>query len=309
MAGSAYFGAVLAAMDERLALSGLTVYLTQDLEELPSYGPDVVAFVIGDELARVPAYVARVLAVFKNHHSRPAPTSNFVRQPSWVNFWSGVSYLRLWAHHLRGAVRGRGSAPMWTVPTGVLNQVELPLKPIDARATDLFFAGSVTHTPNASALKNRVAPKVQSRLAMVRAANELAEAHPEIAVELITTPAFTDSVGADPEVYSRKLMDARLALVPRGTTPDTFRLWEALRYGVVPIVDASPGRTYFYDGAPLVTVRRWRELERVVPGLLNDPERLEALHQRCLDWWRTRGSPEAVGGYMAARLGELAVAS
>jgi hypothetical protein len=311
MVGSAYFGAVLAAMDERLAAGGLTVYLTQDLEALPSYGPDVVALVVGDELARIPAYAHRVRATFKNHSARPVLTSNFLREPSWVNLWWGASYLRAWRHHLPGALArrraaGGRAAPIWMLPTGVLNQCELELKPIEARATDVFFAGSVTHMPNASRLKNSVAPKVRSRVAMVRAADALAAAHADVVVQLTTTSAFADSIEADPDVYSRRLMDARLALVPRGTTADTFRFWEALRYGAVPIVDAPPRHPFFYDGAPVVRVSRWRDLGEVIPPLLKDPDRLRALHERSLDWWRTRGSPEAVGGYMARRLDELA---
>jgi hypothetical protein len=109
-------------------------------------------------------------------------------------------------------------------------------------------------------------------------------------------------MAADAAAYSRKLMDARIALVPRGTTADTARFWQALRYGCVPVVDTVARHRWFYDGAPVVRLRSWNELEEAVVPLLSDGERLQRLHERSLEWWRTRGSEEAVGAYMADRL-------
>ena len=45
----------------------------------------------------------------------------------------------------------------------------------------------------------------------------------------------------------------------------------------------------------------------MVTRVLSDRERLERLHRASLEWWRTRGSPEAVGAYMADRLNSLVV--
>jgi hypothetical protein len=304
---SVYFGEVLAAMDARLASGGLTVVLTQDLERLPSYGRDVVAVVIGDELARVPAYVDRVRAVFKNQPVRPRLTSSPLREPSWTNLWWLVSHLRTWRHHLPGAVRWLRSgrpAPVWHLPIGVLNQVALPLRPPEERGIDVFFAGSVSHRADAG-LRERVSPKVIARREMVAAAERLAAAHPSLAVQVATTGAFAESLARSADAYSRQLADARIALVPRGTTADTARFWQAMRAGCVVVTDTVPRHRWFYDGAPVVRVARWRELEDVVPPLLADPGRLRALHDRSLDWWRTRGAPEALGAYMAERLDRL----
>ena len=302
LADSAYVGAILAELDT--TISGLTFYVTRDLERLPSYGRDVVAIVIGDELARVPAYVDRVRAVFKNQAVRPLLTSSFVREPSWINLWWFAAYLRAWRHHLPGAARWLASgrpAPVWLLPIGVLNQLDLPVKPLAERRADIFFAGSVTHRRDA-AWKDRIAPKVLSRRAMVAAAERLAGRY---VVDLGQTGAFAESIAQSAEVYSERLMDARIALVPRGTTADTARFWQALRYGCVVITDTVPRHRWFYDGAPVVRVSRWDELGEVVPALLADPSRLNDLHDRGLAWWRERGSPEAVGAYAARRLASV----
>ena len=313
LSDSVYLGGVLAEMDRRLAGRGLTFYLTQDLHTLPAYGPEVVAVVIGDEGARVPRYAGRVRAIFKNQAVRPLLTSNVLREPSWVNFWWLVSYLRMWGRHLPGAaswlwLRGRGRgprpAPIWLIPIGVLTQLPLPVKPPGERRYDVFFAGSVGHRREAG-LRERIAPKVMARAAMVRSGKELADRHPELAVKLVTTGEFAESLAADPGAYSRDLMDARIALVPRGTTADTARFWQALRYGCVPVGDTVPRHRWFYDGAPVVRLGDWRQLEEAVVPLLSDEARLECLHQRSLEWWRTRGSEEAVGAYMADRLNRL----
>ena len=66
-----YFGRALEAMAREVESDRLTVYLTFDTEILPSYGDDVVVILIGDEWARLPAYLPRVRAVFRNLCSRP----------------------------------------------------------------------------------------------------------------------------------------------------------------------------------------------------------------------------------------------
>lgn len=311
---SIYFGQVLAEMDSRLDATGLTFYVTQDVERLPSYGNDVVVLLMSDEFTRVPDYFARVRAIFKNQAVRPFLTSSVLREPSWVNFWWLVAWVRMWRHHAPGAISylfgkarpGTRPAPIWLLPIGVLNQPELPIKPLAERTTDVFFAGSVVHRPGAvSKARERLAPKTLAREAMLREAERLAAKHPELSVELVTTREFVDSIVADPRTYAEGLMDSKIALVPRGTTAETSRFWQALRYGCVAAVDTLPRHRWFYDGAPVVRVGTWDELEDVVVPLLGDPDRLRELHERSLEWWRTRGSPEAVGAYMAEKLNRL----
>jgi hypothetical protein len=298
---SEYFGAALAEMDGRLRSRGLTFYLTRNLRELPTYGWDVVALVVGDELARVPAYASRVRAIFKNQATRPALTSNVVRDPSLVNLLWFAAYLRSWRHYASSTLRRR-RAPTWMLPIGILNQRELPLTPISERGTDLFFAGSVAHRAGASRLRNRLTPKVLAREAMVRATEAMARKHPSLRVNVLTTGAFAESIAQDAEEYSRQLMDSRIALVPRGTTADTARFWQALRYGCIAVVDTVPHDPYFYDDAPVVRIGRWGELDAAVLPLLADLARLEELSRRGREWWLTRGTPAAVGGYMAEQL-------
>jgi hypothetical protein len=301
-----YFGRALAAMERELAVGPLTVYLTFDVDELPSYGDDVVVVLIGDEWARTPAYLPRVRAVFRNLCARPNLGASLLPRPSLVSLSAllPASRAALRAAQSRLALLGRERAPQIELPIGTYNVLDLPTKPIAARDADLFFAGSVAQAPGPiSKLKTRVMPKGLARQAMLRSVSRL-ERRGGLRVDLRITPGFQESAAADPDQYSRALMDARIALVPRGATTETHRFFQALKYGCVVVTDAIPP-IWFYEQAPVLRLPSWRELERTVVPLLADGERLEALHRQSLAWWRSACSEEAVGRYMAHTLNAL----
>eukprot|EP00611_Tribonema_gayanum_P021550 TRINITY_DN4169_c0_g1_i4.p2 TRINITY_DN4169_c0_g1~~TRINITY_DN4169_c0_g1_i4.p2 ORF type:complete len:273 (-),score=102.10 TRINITY_DN4169_c0_g1_i4:724-1512(-) len=65
--------------------------------------------------------------------------------------------------------------------------------------------------------------------------------------------------------YWEILMESKFVLAPSGMGYDTFRLWEALAHGAVPIIDACPGFSRTYAGLPVLTVADWGD---VTPELL-----------------------------------------
>jgi hypothetical protein len=77
-----------------------------------------------------------------------------------------------------------------------------------------------------------------------------------------------------------------------------------MRYGCVIIVESLPSR-WFYNGAPIVQIGSWQNLEPVLTRLLNDLELLQTLHQQTLDWWETKCSEKAVGRYIADQINAL----
>lgn len=87
----------------------------------------------------------------------------------------------------------------------------LPLQPPDQ--SGIYFEGQVTHARR----------------------EEMVEAFPSA----ITSPGFT--LGSDRGTYLQRLSGAIVAPCPSGPcTPETFRFWEALEMGAVPIVDTGP---------------------------------------------------------------------
>lgn len=99
------------------------------------------------------------------------------------------------------------------------------------------------------------------------------------------------------EDYLRYMSMARVALCPAGAaTPDTFRVYEAITCGAVPIVDAlrtdSRGDGYWdlvYGDNPLVKIHSWEdELEDAVRDVLDDWEARAAEVQQWFSEWSTR---------------------
>jgi hypothetical protein len=312
-ADTRYFGAVFRAMEPLLRDRDLDFHLTWDVRRLPGAGARTVAVVLGDESGRIPAYAGRVRAVFKGYGAHPslaagargllgpggpATLAQFaVRWLRWLP--GGAAHAWHAARRLRG---GLAPSPVAVIPIGTFNQLDLPLVPISQRDTDLFFAGSVEH---ADSLRGRLSPKAIARREMVAAVDELARRRAGLRADLRLTPDFGSSEAGDPDAYSRALMNAKVCLAPRGTSVETFRFFEGLRYGCVVVSERLPGHP-FYRGGPQLELGRWRELAAALEPVLDDPEELARRHSAALAWWRERCSEAAVARFMAERLNALA---
>ena len=127
---------------------------------------------------------------------------------------------------------------------------------------------------------------------------------PDLRVDIRVTRGFEASAAASPESYSRALMDSRVSLAPRGNSVETFRVLEGLRAGCVIVGERLP-KHWFYDGAPVLQLDSWQDLEAALLPVLRDPVALESMHAGALAWWRDRCSEPAVGRFMAERLNAL----
>lgn len=322
-----YFGGVLQAFEQHLGARGLTVYLTWNVDTLPTTGPDVVAVVLGDEWARMPRYADATLATFKCYGARLELQCNPLRHPSVLNGLRTMQYVKSQVHrwpytrpHLERRLRGGAAPPVFPIPLGYANQDPLPIRPILDRPNDVHFAGSVFHRPAAQLSPRRWlgTPKSRSREEMVAALKTLQARRPDFAVDLRLTEVFAPHAVTrgtsdqnemmDARQYAQAIMDAKVCLVPRGTSMETFRYFEALRFGCIVICEALPDR-WFYNGSPAVQVERWSELPDLLEALLDAPARMEELHAAGLAWWEERCSEDAVGRYMADEVERLLAVS
>lgn len=106
-----------------------------------------------------------------------------------------------------------------------------------------------------------------------------------------TTDAFGKEALAQRE-YLGILARSKIVLCPSGIeTPDTFRLYEALEAGCVPVVDAFATNNqdwgfWFYlfgEQPPFPIIPYWDELPNLMPTLLKEyPENAN----RCFAWWQ-----------------------
>ena len=315
-----YFGKVFEAMEQSLEASDLTFYLTRDTNRLPSYGQNVVAIVHLNEWFLIPTYLHRVRAVFTTLATRPTLGRSSLLEPSYLNFLILLKSVKIWAKRwpslfnymflkLRSLLSSTVKiAPMYDIPLGYYNQLDLPIKDIGARRYDVSFAGSVVHQsyPVWSIIRLLETPKSISRKKMIAALDKIHKEHPEFRIKLSITSGFEAAWSADPKSYSQEMMDTKICLVPRGAALETFRFFEALRYGCVVITEALPSR-WFYDGSPAVRVENWNDLAGILKKLIEDERLMQREHQRSLEWWRTRCSEAAVGAYVAGKLNSLRI--
>lgn len=158
----------------------------------------------------------------------------------------------------------------------------------DAKPVDVFFAGQNTH------------PR---REECITAARSLPD---PLVVEVHETPGFGQGL-ARPD-YLARLASAKVALCPAGSdTPDSFRCFEALAAGAVPIVDGRtadpdyPERywSFTFGSVPFPVIQDWSELEKYILAVLDD---WEAIAAECRAWWlrRLRDERRAMAADVAA---------
>lgn len=314
----AYFGGVFRELERHWTGPPLTVFMTKDTTWLPRYGPDVVSVLLNEEWFRTPAYSGVVRAVARNLPGRPwFPWRTLVppRPGAAVALANHLRILVQRARSMRDGARiaeSQGWPPARPdntidVPLGYYRQPELPTKPFDERRTDVYFGGSLVHDVRRGPRWKRIAkrtvgnPKLVQRRRMLRELERVASARPGLRARALVSGEFRELNEGQVGDYATEMMDARIALVPRGTAAESYRLFEAWRYGCVTICEPLPQR-WFLQGAPVVALRSWNELEPTLLDLLEDRARLRALHEASLDWWDTVCGEAAVGRHLAARL-------
>jgi hypothetical protein len=302
-----YLGDVLAALDRRLKVHGLTFYVTYDLDRLPSYGADVVAIVTHDEEARVPRYSHRVAATFKTYGTGPTLIARPFREPPALTLLASLVWSRSLLRGAAGrasrafygvvaALRGRRLPPLEPIPLGWYRRPDLPARPAVERPVGISFMGSVGAQAGRKGLVARLpTPKSRARRELLR---RLAVLDSGITRDVATTQDFLASKSARAGDYWRRLAASQVCLAPRGNAAESYRVFEAARAGCVVVCERLP-RHWFYRGAPFVELTGWRDLDTVLTRLISDERELAARQRRTLDWWYDRCDPEAVAQFMA----------
>lgn len=102
------------------------------------------------------------------------------------------------------------------------------------------------------------------------------------------TSGFAASDGLSPQEYEDMLGQVAFAPCPSGfVNIDTFRVYEALECGAIPIVERRHNHDYFAlmcGPHPMPTVSNWKDAPRLLAHIGSGAE-LDRLQQRCTDWW------------------------
>jgi hypothetical protein len=64
------------------------------------------------------------------------------------------------------------------------------------------------------------------------------------------------------ETYCRNVRNHKFTFCPRGCGFDTYRFWESLYLGSIPIVLDCPQMSYFFDKLPVVRINNWKNLTK-----------------------------------------------
>ena len=99
---------------------------------------------------------------------------------------------------------------------------------------------------------------------------------------------WNDSTSLSPTAYRDLMLDSIFIPCSRGYfNLDSFRVYEALECGCIPIVEKTPF-DYFqslFGDHPFIAVDSWEEAPELVDELLDDWDRLEERRQACYQWW------------------------
>ena len=143
------------------------------------------------------------------------------------------------------------------------------LKPVETRKYIWSFLGN---------------QKASSRPEMLRALRQI---EPQFVYTYTAGVAGTKRMSR-PE-YHALLDDTVFAPCPMGNAMlETWRFYEALEAGCIPIIEARPWMHYherLLGPHPIPTVYGWSQAARLIIALSKDPARLKALQQRIVSWW------------------------
>ena len=304
-----FFGEVLRELERLLPDHGLTFVLTRAVDRLPVPADQrTVVIIVEDEWCRWPEYAPQVLACFKVFGTRSTHLQT-------VPFGLDALFVTSVLQRLRVAVRTAGNR--WArqrarlagspdnvldVPVGSGHTVDVPLAPLSERPWDVAFLGSVDNGNTGGAWRRFLdSPKTIARTEMLQTLEQVARRRPDLRILTAQVDGYHAAVSSDPVAYSEALASAKIALVPRGTNPETFRYFEAHRLGAVPVSEPLPRRD-FYSPDPRLVVRRWRDLPAVLDRLLGPGGRptaaAEQEQERIRRVWESHYSPPVVAADM-----------
>ena len=270
---------------------------------LPVLGDNVIALIYGDEHCRVPRYVMQVGSVMKCHGFIP----NFLPRLRpyrlmQIELAELVRNLALWIPTgLRYAMSSQVRERCHLIPLGYGRSCDIPISSIDSRRYLLSFTGSVSDNKPRTLRRLIGTPKAFCRQAMLKVLGDLQKIYSTEQVKVGVTGSFQDSMRDKGQAYVELMAQTKICLASRGTAHETLRIYEALKLGCVVISDRLPAHP-FYRNSPIIQIREWSEAPAILERLVDNPDRLEALHRESLRFWATTLSEQALARYYADAL-------
>jgi hypothetical protein len=301
-----YYVRAFRILEAEYCFNDYTVVFPWNAEKaLPSTGDKTVVVIWADERCRVPKYIGDIAALFKPYGMYPP--YRFRLLPLRLAQIELVAYIRNIVNWLPNAPKWlfvkRNRAHSHLIPLGYGIPHNLNIINPHRRRHIISFQGSVVTDSTNQFFRHLIGmPKKYCRDRLLQILAELALEFGSEKINIGTTPSFEHSITpAAHEAYARTLENTLICVAPRGTSYETYRLYDGLRCGCIVISDYLP-RFPFYENAPIIQLRDWRQLPRIVKGLLDDPQRISFLHKESLKFWRTKLSERVLAKQIARAL-------
>ena len=301
----AYFSPGFRILEQTHDFHGCTVYFAWgSTTRLPELHERVIAVIYGDEHCRIPAYIGKVHAVIKGHGLFPPFRPR--RRPLRLAQIEAAEFLRNLALWLptgwRYALSRRNRARCHLVPIGYGIPSSLPVVEFERRRYLTSFLGSVANVPGRKPFRALVGtPKSWARTRLIEVLRGVEARYGPDRVRVSTTAGFQASLQHAP-TYEDTMAQTQICVSPRGTTPETWRLFDALKAGCVVIADKLPRHPY-WAGHPVIEIEDWRDLPALLERLLRDPAALRARSEAGVRFWRERLSEEWLARRYADAIG------
>ena len=153
------------------------------------------------------------------------------------------------------------------------------------RSIPFNFMGAMTSSSRRSLQNLLINPEIKSRYPFVAKG-----------LTLFTSKWSKIAVGkySCPSEYRDILLKSAFTLCPEGTNAESYRIYEAIESGSIPVLVHSkksqcldPYEQLISDGTPIIVLDSWDEFPAKVSFLLNHPEELDLL-QASLRSWRSK---------------------
>lgn len=175
------------------------------------------------------------------------------------------------------------------IPLGCNGEVpELPQVPWEARELDLFFSGHIH------------AFRLSFQQQLTQVLREFRPLGQELAGLAVWSSRFRG--GLDPAIYARYLSQTRVALIPRGQSAWTFRLFEAMRAGCLLLCEELPSVWFLAHCPRVVMPSHWKNLTKVLEQLWQQPHLMAEMQAKTRENYEKTCCPEAVAAYMLKEL-------
>jgi hypothetical protein len=101
---------------------------------------------------------------------------------------------------------------------------------------------------------------------------------------------WNDPSGLCEEDYTKEMRNTIFVPCPEGQNSETFRFYEALENGSIPLVLKTPENEQWFqwvsEKIPIVSLNNWDDGLRIMVNLLSNKERLEIYRNKMMSGWK-----------------------